>query len=56
MLLTIDVGNTNSAIGVYQGNTLLGNWTFSMAQERSSDEIGILLISILNYGGISLCS
>ena len=53
MLLTIDVGNTNSAIGVYQGNTLLGNWTFSMAQERSSDEIGILLISILNYGGIS---
>ena len=35
MLLTIDVGNTNSAIGVYQGNTLLGNWTF-LAQERSS--------------------
>ena len=53
MLLTIDVGNTNSAIGVYEGNKHLGNWTVSMAQERSSDEMGILLMSILNYAGIS---
>lgn len=53
MLLTIDVGNTNSAIGVYQENALMGNWTVSMTRERSSDEMGILLISILDYAGIN---
>lgn len=52
MLLTIDVGNTNSSIGVYDGNTLKGHWNVSMAQERTPDEVGIFLISILNYVGI----
>lgn len=53
MLLAIDVGNTNSAIGVYQGDTLVGNWRVSTTKERTSDETGMLLISILQHAGIS---
>ena len=53
MLLAIDVGNTISAIGVYQGDTLLGNWNVSTTRERTSDETGMLLISILQYAGIN---
>ncbi len=52
MLLAIDIGNTNSAIGVYKGNTLVGNWRLSTVKERTSDEIGLFLISILNHTGI----
>lgn len=52
MLLAIDVGNTNSAIGVYKGNTLVGNWRVSTVRERTSDETGIFLVSVLNQAGI----
>ncbi|NLX65038.1 MAG: type III pantothenate kinase [Clostridiaceae bacterium] len=56
MLLAIDVGNTISSIGVYQGDTLLGNWSVSTTRERTSDETGMLLISILKYAGINASS
>ncbi|MGI6084598.1 MAG: type III pantothenate kinase [Acetivibrionales bacterium] len=52
MLLAIDVGNTSSAIGVYRGNTLVGNWRVSTARERTSDETGMLLVSLLHHAGI----
>ncbi|MDI9514117.1 MAG: type III pantothenate kinase [Clostridiaceae bacterium] len=53
MLLVIDVGNTNTAIGVYQGGSLVGNWRISTSRERTSDEIGMILLSLLKHAGIS---
>lgn len=53
MLLAIDVGNTNTAIGIYQGRKLVGHWRMSTSKERTSDEIGMFLLSLLNYAGIS---
>ncbi|MCX7773205.1 MAG: type III pantothenate kinase [Clostridia bacterium] len=52
MLLVIDVGNTNIAIGVYRGRELIGNWRMSTVRERTSDETGMFLISILNHARI----
>ena len=52
MLLVIDVGNTNSAIGVYQADALIGYWRMSIARERTSDETGMFLLSLLNHVGI----
>lgn len=54
MLLVIDVGNTNTAIGVYQGNTLVANWRLSTARERTSDEFGMFLVSLFNHSDIKL--
>jgi len=53
MLLAIDVGNTSTAIGVYRERTLVANWRISTGKERTSDEIGMLLLSLLEHAGIS---
>ncbi len=52
MLLVIDVGNTNSAIGVYKEDVLIGNWRISTNRERTSDETGMFLMSVLSHAGI----
>lgn len=52
MLLAIDVGNTSIAIGVYKGDALIGNWRMSTVKERTSDETGMFLLSLLSYSNI----
>lgn len=51
MLLAIDVGNTNIALGLFEGNALKHHWRISTDRERTSDEIGILFMSLLQYAG-----
>ncbi len=43
MLLAIDVGNTNTVLGVYEGVTLRHQWRIETNQARTYDEYGILL-------------
>ncbi len=43
MLLAIDVGNTNTVLGVYEGATLRHQWRIETSQTRTHDEYGILL-------------
>ena len=43
MLLVIDVGNTNTVLGVFEGDTLLHHWRVWTDREKTSDEYGILL-------------
>jgi type III pantothenate kinase len=42
MLLTMDVGNTNTVLGVFRGKDLLGHWRLTTAREQTIDEYGIL--------------
>ena len=42
MLLTIDVGNTNSVLGVFRGEELIANWRLTTAREQTVDEYGVL--------------
>lgn len=42
MLLVIDVGNTNTVIGVYAGEELLTSWRLTTERNRTVDEYGIL--------------
>jgi type III pantothenate kinase len=42
MLLTIDIGNTNTALGVYEGEKLIAHWRMATANYRTSDEYGVL--------------
>jgi len=42
MLLTMDVGNTNTVLGVYRGIELVANWRLTTAREQTIDEYGIL--------------
>jgi type III pantothenate kinase len=43
MLLAIDLGNTNTVFGVYDGERLVRHWRLSTQKDRTVDEFGILL-------------
>jgi type III pantothenate kinase len=42
MLLTMDVGNTNTVLGVFRGPELVAHWRLSTARDQTIDEYGIL--------------
>jgi len=43
MLLTIDVGNTNTVLGVFEGPELRAHWRLTTRREQTTDEYGILV-------------
>jgi type III pantothenate kinase len=49
MVLVIDVGNTNIVIGVYEGKKLLVHWRMGTQWEKTSDELGMFLISLFSH-------
>lgn len=52
MILTIDVGNTNVTIGVFEGEELKAVFRMTSSLVRTSDEYGIYLCSMLEHRGI----
>lgn len=54
MLAVIDIGNTNITIGLYDQNTLIGNYRLTTKFQRTSDEYGFMLLSFLNASSISV--
>jgi type III pantothenate kinase len=53
MLLTIDIGNTNISIGVYQGEELGARWRISTDHHRMPDEYGLQIDGLLEHGNLS---
>jgi type III pantothenate kinase len=53
MLLVIDVGNTNTKIGVCEGDRLLVSWTLTTRREQTADEYGVFAGTLLGTRGIS---
>lgn len=41
MLLVIDVGNTNTSLGVYNGEDLVAHWRLTTNRARTVDEYGV---------------
>src|SRR5215510_14799673 len=41
MLLVIDIGNTNTSLGVYNGEKLAAHWRLTTARSRTVDEWGV---------------
>src|SRR5262245_20760457 len=52
MLLAIDVGNTNTVLGVYEGKSLRSHWRIETSAHRTYDEYGMLLLQMLSHAGI----
>ena len=52
MLLVIEVGNTNTKIGVYEGARLLTSWRLTTRREQTADEYGIFFETLLRTRGI----
>ncbi len=54
MLLTIDIGNTNLTLGLFEGDRLGAHWRLSTDHERMPDEFGIQILGLLQHGGCSI--
>ncbi|MGB7623759.1 MAG: type III pantothenate kinase [Terriglobia bacterium] len=52
MILVVDVGNTNTVLGVYDGETLLNHWRLSTRREATVDEYGILSRNLFSLAKI----
>ncbi len=52
MLLAIDVGNTNTVVGVYYKNAFQYHWRLETKKERTADEWGIFLRELLSFENI----
>ena len=47
MLLAVDVGNTQTVLGLYEGEELRDHWRIATEAHRSGDELGALLAALL---------
>jgi type III pantothenate kinase len=52
-MLAIDIGNTNTVLGVYRGKELVAYWRIATALHRMADENAVLLTSFLTHAGLS---
>jgi len=53
MLLVVDVGNTQTHFGVFDGEQLLDHWRFATVRQSTADELGAALRSLLDLRGYS---
>src|SRR6266699_5228680 len=65
MLLTIDVGNTNTVLGIFDGDEVAEHWRIATVPDRTADELAVILQGLLAQStlvkepevtGIALCS
>lgn len=64
MLITIDVGNTETTAGIFDGDSLCAHWRLTTAGSRTSDEMRVLLMQLVaaegipadRVTGVALCS
>lgn len=52
MLLTIDIGNTNTVLGVFRGEELIANWRLTTARQQTVDEYGVLTRNLFTLAGL----
>jgi len=53
MLFVLDVGNTNTVLGVFDKNQLLYEWRIKTDRYKTEDEFGMLIHSLFDYKGIA---
>ena len=51
MILVFDVGNSETTIGLFNGEMLRGHWRIITSVPRTADEYGVLIGSLLQSGG-----
>ena len=52
MLLVLDVGNTNTTLGLYDGEVLKHSWRLTTERQRTLDEYGIMCCTLLQLSGL----
>ena len=53
MLLAIDVGNTQTVLGLYEGAQLAGHFRVATEAHRTSDELAALYRHLIDFDAVS---
>jgi type III pantothenate kinase len=53
VLLAVDVGNTNTVLGVFRDSELVGHWRIQTVAHRTSDEYAVLIKTLLDMEGVA---
>ena len=51
MLLALDVGNTQTVAGLYEGRTLREHWRTATVRTHTGDELALTLVGLLRLSG-----
>jgi type III pantothenate kinase len=54
MLLAIDVGNTQTHIGMFRDEELVEHWRFATVRDSTADELATVLVGLLGLRGLKL--
>ena len=54
MLLAVDVGNTQTVFGVFDGDRLVEHWRVATEAERTADELATLVVRLLDLRELEL--
>ncbi|MCY7545129.1 type III pantothenate kinase, partial [Bacillus safensis] len=52
LLLVIDVGNTNTVLGVYHNGDLNYHWRIETSRHKTEDEFGMSIRALFDYVGL----
>jgi type III pantothenate kinase len=55
MLLAVDIGNTNIALGIFEGEGLTATWRLSTDVHKLTDEYAAILLNLLPRYGLDFC-
>jgi type III pantothenate kinase len=53
-LMAVDVGNTQTVLGLYDGNELVGHWRIATEAHRTADELAVVFAGLLDLKGLRL--
>src|ERR671939_289559 len=53
MLLVVDVGNTQTHLGTFEGDELIEHWRFATVRSSTADELGVALRALLALRGMT---
>jgi len=53
MLLAVDVGNTQTVLGLYDGERLDGHWRVTTDRTRTGDELSVLFRGLFDFASLS---
>jgi type III pantothenate kinase len=54
VLVALDVGNSETVVGLFDGVELVDHWRVASHAERTSDELALLFQQLLAFGGYNL--
>lgn len=54
MILAIDIGNTRSVFGVYDGEKLVKAWSVTTDRNKTADEYGMMLTTFFQQAGLEI--